>query len=255
MLAHRYELKFPTDAFAKERFLESASHGLVPDPHGENATYRVTSQYFDTADLVAYREKLDGERNRVKFRLRFYSIDWTDRPQVRGAFMEIKHRIDNCVFKERVALTDQGAEAILADSSKLLCLEDHIKPTEREKRSTITAIVRAASATGFAAVHVISYLREAWMGRENERLRVTFDSCCEVYHPADFHHIGQSGGRMILAPSRYITELKFDTAIPRWIRDVVALHGFRVQRFSKYAAGIRQVVDWDGDHGHARAEV
>lgn len=243
MLAHRYELKFPTDTFAKQRFLEAAMYGLRADPHGDKARYRVTSQYFDTPDLVAYRENVDGEKIRKKFRIRFYSIDWTERPHVRGAFMEIKHKVNNCVFKERVALTDEGAEAILADSNEILQLEDHITSTEHEKRSTITAIVRAASMPGFGAVHVISYLREAWMGREHERLRVTFDSCCEAYHPTEFHYVGQAGGRLLLAANRCVMELKFDTAIPRWIRDLTAKNGFQLQRFSKYAVGVRQIVD------------
>lgn len=240
MLAQRYELKFPIQLDQKVRFLARARHALEEDPHGENATYRVSSVYFDTPDFTSYWEKLDGEAVRRKFRLRYYSIDHSNgQPHVKAAFMEIKHRINNTVFKERVRLSDEGAEAILSSGGEeLVSLDAHVLPGEERKQATINAIERAASRPGFRSVHVITYLREAWMGTRDERLRLTFDSCCRVGRPTAYLDVGTGPSKPILPENMYIMELKFNHAVPRWIRDIAVHERIMLDRFSKYAAGV-----------------
>ena len=84
---HRYELKFLVSAQTKSALLKHAQEGLTPDVHGEDGVYRVSSLYFDSPGREAYWEKLDGVRNRAKYRLRYYG----DEPLGQAAFMEIKH--------------------------------------------------------------------------------------------------------------------------------------------------------------------
>ncbi|MCA8921849.1 MAG: polyphosphate polymerase domain-containing protein [Planctomycetes bacterium] len=235
----RYELKFPIDRALVPEIVAAAKHGLVVDEHTTNAVYRVSSLYFDTADLLAYWEKVDGERVRKKFRLRYYSVSEGLRDNlVQGAFMEIKHRINNTVFKERLELSDEGASAILADPSELRHLERHLAPGGDPDRVTIETVLRAANQPGFHPVTVITYLREAWIGKVDPTLRLTFDSLCEAYLPEAFAQVGEPGGVAILDPTRTIMEVKFDDAIPRWIRDAVGRFGLALDRFSKYAAGV-----------------
>lgn len=241
MQLRRYELKFPIDVPQKAGVLERARHGLQEDPHGRNAAYRVSSVYFDTPDLSAFWEKLDGQAVRKKFRLRYYSISESTEPRVASAFMEIKHRVNSVVYKERVRLTEEGANAILDDGRQLSRLNDHVSPNENHKRATIDSIVRAAAKPGFAAVHVISYLREAWMGRLDDRLRLTFDSCCQAYPPGAFLDVGARGSEFLIPPDMFVMEIKFDHAIPRWIRDISVREGVILQRFSKYAAGVEAI--------------
>jgi hypothetical protein len=238
MLAQRYELKFPIDAAIKDAILARGRHALSADAHGMDAIYRVSSQYFDTRDFACYREKIDGERARRKFRLRYYTIDPNGDPPVRDAYLEIKHRINNTVYKERIRLTDHGASAILADTSQLRSIEQHAHAAELGKAVTIDAIKRAAAVPGFHAVHVISYLREAWEGSVDRRARLTFDAGCRVYRPDAYLDAGGLTGTPIVAPDRLIAEVKFDHAVPRWLRDIVAELGLKARRFSKYASGV-----------------
>ncbi|MEO7154584.1 MAG: polyphosphate polymerase domain-containing protein [Planctomycetota bacterium] len=243
MLSRRYELKFPMGVEGIQAFLAEARGGLEQDEHGREAAYRVSSQYFDTPDQAAYREKQDGEAVRKKLRLRFYSIDPGDPgdrssgPRVRMAFMEIKHRVDNTVFKERLGLTDEGAQAILSDSRELARIEQHIVPADLKQRATIETIVRSAVVPGFKAANVITYLREAWEGSRDARLRITFDTNLRVYRPAEFLDVASGTGGLLLPEDRSILEVKFDHAIPRWIRDVIVSQKLQLRRFSKYAAG------------------
>ncbi len=238
MLTRRYELKFPMAVEAIAPFMLAARGSLEADVHGRGTAYRVSSQYFDTPDFSAYREKQDGENVRRKLRLRYYAIDPSGAPRVREVFMEIKRRIGNTVFKERLALTDEGAEAILQDARQLRHIEQHIAPQDLKLRSTIDAIVLAAAREDLRAALVITYLREAWEGSKDARLRVTFDTRCQAYAPGAYLDVASGKGAPILPPNICLMEVKFDSAIPRWVRDVIAMRGLELRRFSKYAAGV-----------------
>lgn len=234
----RYELKFPLiSTEAKKKFLSLAKDSLEPDPHGQDAVYRVSSQYFDTPDYKAYWEKQDGEAVRKKYRLRYYSIDGVEDKGM-AAFMEIKHRIDNRVFKERLHLTPEGAEAILSDSAQLIHIEKHVFEKELEKRSTIDSITAMATNPQFVARNVITYMREAWLGIQDKGLRVTFDSSCRATLPQDYLDVSGTRGESLIDDDKMIMEVKFDHAIPRWIRDIVAQQGLKLERFSKYTTGL-----------------
>ena len=238
MSSERYELKFPMHVSQKQRVVALARQGLVEDSHGTNAAYRVSSTYFDTPDLRAYREKLDGEAIRRKFRLRYYSVEGSKGPAVGSAFMEIKRRAGNVGHKDRILLTDAGAEAILSDAAELTRLHQHVAPQARGMVPQIQEVEHAAATTRLQAALVITYWREAWEGSVDHRLRVTFDTRCEALTPHRYLDVTSGAGKPILAPSQCIMEVKFNSVIPRWIRDVVTNEHIQLRRFSKYAAGV-----------------
>ncbi|MBN79764.1 MAG: hypothetical protein CMJ70_06460 [Planctomycetaceae bacterium] len=249
----RYELKFPVTLAQKLAFMSDISSGLVADPNGISATYRVSSMYFDTDQLQAYWQKMDGEALRKKYRLRFYTAAIDDQQRITTAFMEIKHRINDLVFKERVKLTDEGANCILADARELTHLDRHVVADALATgRTTIDTIRKAASVPGFFAVNVISYLREAWEGAIDRRLRLTFDSSCQAYTPATYLDVALNSGSNILRHDEFIMEIKFDEAIPRWMRDLVSKHSIRLSRFSKYAFGVERLQNTSRPQFHNR---
>ena len=233
----RYELKFPVTAEQKQLVLAQARHALRPDIHGAGASYRISSMYFDTEDLSAYWEKLDGEEVRRKYRLRYYSVDESPSARARDAFMEIKHRIANVLFKERVRLTDDGANAILQDPRQLTKLSTHVYK-QQDHRSPIAHIQRVATECNLIGANVISYLREAWEGTVDHRLRLTFDTKCHVYPPPCYLDVTSDRGIPLVSANAIIMEIKFDHAIPRWLRDIVSQLGLQLERISKYSTGI-----------------
>lgn len=238
MLARRYELKFPLTIEQKDEMVALARHALKADAHGVDACYRVSSQYFDSRGYGNYWEKVEGERVRRKYRLRYYSARPDETPSVGNAYMEIKHRINNTVFKQRVRVTDEGAEAILSDASELAELRRWVPEEDLHKADTIEQVQREAQLDGFHAVHVITYKREAWEGVVDGRLRLTFDTDCRALPPSCFVDVGSDAGASILAPDCTIAEVKFDHAIPRWMRDTIVRLGLKSRRFSKYARGV-----------------
>ena len=241
----RFELKFVVDAETKQRFLDAVKENLTADPHGQNAVYRVSSLYFDTPDYRAVWEKLDGESVRRKFRLRYYTLDETSmaggdsKVTADNAFMEIKHRINNTVYTQRANLTAERATSIFTDAGQLGRLADHVHDSAiKQEQFLIDEIQRSATLQKLRAATVITYLREAWLGTVDHRLRVTFDSQCQAYGPHNFAEVQNNTGKDCLDPNLIIMEVKFDRAIPCWIRDVLRDQHLQLQRFSKYASGI-----------------
>lgn len=243
MTQGRFELKYVVDSETKERFLDAIRPEVRPDPHGQNAVYRVSSLYFDTPDYQAVYEKLDGESNRKKYRLRYYDVFTSNGLiKVSSTFMEIKHRIQNTVYKQRAKLSDIGAEKILSNAKELINLSNHA--CEPSTCPQLTQDIEAAASTKkLQAAKTITYIREAWQGAHDPRLRVTFDSKCQSYAPSCFGSVEDNAGEAILDENLVILEIKFDHSIPCWIRDILQTQHLHLQRFSKYAAGVLSDAD------------
>ena len=236
----RFELKYVIDSKQRAKFLHRVQDSLIPDPHGVNAIYRVSSVYYDTHDFSAYWEKVDGEGVRRKYRLRYYSMDESTL-EMSAAFMEVKHRIHNTVYKQRVRLTIDGAKTILDDDRKLIRLNEFLFPGVQPDLAAIADVERAAQA-GLEGKATITYLREAWMGVVDDRLRLTFDSRGQSYSPSQYAAVNGNSGQAFMPSNQIIMEVKFNRAIPRWIRDALNDCGLVLQRFSKYAAGVETPV-------------
>lgn len=239
MLAGRYELKFPLGPAQRAALMASAREALAEDPHGTGAVYRVASLYFDSPGRLAFREKLDGEYRRRKFRLRWYPLPGEGEGAMSAAFMEIKHRIDQRVLKERLPLDPAGAREILADPERLRDLREFV--LGRRGEETVGSILRQLERQHLQPVAVISYVREAWMGALDERLRLTFDSACQVHSPERWPEAADGTGLPLLPPERHIMEVKFDRRLERWLRDLIVTQGLVQRRFSKYARGVEEL--------------
>ena len=87
---------------------------------------------------------------------------------------------------------------------------------------------------------LITYVREAWQGVVDERLRLTFDTRGQALPPSAFSLVEGCRGHSFMPADQILMEVKFDQAIPRWIRDVLVLQELTPRRFSKYAAGVEK---------------
>ena len=234
----RFELKYVVDGETKQRFFDAIRTEMQPDPYGENAKYRVSSVYFDTPDYQAVYEKLDGESNRKKYRLRYYGLEQNSAtPGVSAAYMEIKHRIQNTVYKQRAELSQEGALKILLNARELCQLGSYTVSPEN-CLPICNDVQRTAAYQNLHAAQTITYIREALQGKHDTRLRVTADSRCQAYAPSCFAMVETNKGTPILDENLLVLEIKFDSAIPCWIRDILQSQHLRLQRFSKYAAGV-----------------
>jgi SPX domain protein involved in polyphosphate accumulation len=188
--------------------------------------YFVRSLYFDSDKFTNYEEKINGNDDRLKLRIRTYegSLGANDDLRVelkarKGLTME-KHStwIKYSAYTEFMATRHWTGQAnpILEEFERYSFLKE-LKPKI-----------------------IIDYEREGYSARGMESLRITFD------------HKVRSARSNSLFPDRpffqthypgwVVLEIKCDKTQPNWIRTMVQQQGLGLSTNSKFAQGIELVM-------------
>ena len=174
-------------------------HGRIkPDefPHSD-----ITSIYFDTDDYRLIRASLDKNGYREKLRLRSYGIKNGQTP----VFMEIKKKYDGVTYKRRQEMTyDQSRDYILFDrmplNTQIMKEIDYLKNRKQQLNPKV----------------LISYQRDSWSGRDDQNLRITFDS--DIRFSTTNMLLTNTEPEMKLTDGdTVIMEIKTITAMPLWL--------------------------------------
>ena len=231
--AQRFELKY----LITEEVARSMREFVRPylELHGfgrqiSTLSYSNHSLYLDSSDLQLYWDVVNGNRNRYKLRLRYYDDD-----PVTPVFFEIKRRVDNGILKERGAVKREFVAGLLAGQLPELSHLVSCDPKPLAALQHFCRLVHHQEATPKAHV---SYLREAWVSRADNSVRVTFDR--EVRINPHFHPVLTTRMEQPVLPwgKQVVMELKFTERFPDWFQDMVRL--FNVVRcgVAKYAEGV-----------------
>ena len=102
----RHEMKFLLN-IGQRRFLERAIQDRMrPDEHGESTICNV---YYDTTDYLLVRRSLERPVFKEKIRMRSYGpVCGND-----SVFLELKKKYDGVVYKRRISLPLDLAEAYM----------------------------------------------------------------------------------------------------------------------------------------------
>lgn len=216
-IVFRYEWKYlisaPTALVLKRR-LEQV---LTPDPYAlPGGDYRITSVYFDSPDLAAYREKTDGLLNRSKFRLRYYNDDFS------FIRMEEKHKERELVEKTGVRIDRETADALLmrrAVPDKAAVLPRFLDKIEREAYRPSAAV---------------RYRRYSYC---SPVLDVRFSLDMEISGVRASDDLSGLGPFLpVLPPQAVICEVKYRERLPGFLKDLIADLPRVSTSFSKYTA-------------------
>lgn len=226
---NRFELKYLADRRLIDGFRAELPAKLERDPHGVEGFYPLWSTYYDTRGLRFYWEKIDGERFRRKLRIRHYGTpdDLTD---VTPVWVEIKQRVNRVTQKRRArlrygdalrlcagqepAIYDTGDEAVI-EEILVLAAQNHLQPTT-----------------------VVGYVREAYLGREEDSgLRLTIDSRIRG-RDRDFDLRLSAENRFIVPPHLSVVEVKVNERVPYWLTELIARHNVSLIRVSKYVQSV-----------------
>lgn len=211
----RLEQKFVIDASTKKQIEHVLAPWLQRDAHGDSQ--RVISLYYDSPQLGALHDKLDGIPNRWKARARRYEALHGEIQD--DVFLEIKNRNDLDIFKER----ERVRLATLAGGLRGLG-QDPLKTSFPSRVSG-----------GLTAVITVEYVREAFLIRDSE-VRLTFDSELHYGWPEKFYGHGLS--HPFLGRDKVIMELKSKGEAPEPIADLLARFELQSVPFSKYALAL-----------------
>lgn len=233
MQASRFELKYiiPEDvALATRDFLAGY---LELDEFGAtqpNYSYPIHSLYLDSPDLATYCWTINGDKNRYKLRVRYYD----ERPES-PVFFEIKRRMDSTIAKQRGGVRKEFAQAILDGQ---LPQASHLLSKDPRQFQALQNFSRLMNMINAKPKMHIYYVREAWISRYDNSVRVTLDRnvLCEP----------EPAGRLttqLVNPVRpfgkmVILELKFTNRFPDWFKELVRIFGLAQCGAAKYAGGV-----------------
>jgi len=233
MLACRYEMKYLVDEIRAAGIVRYIRPFLQPDRYSKlqrGGMYPIVSLYLDAPDLQLCRESLTGVKNRFKLRIRSY----TDEPEY-PRFLEIKRRLNQVIFKSRARVADQDVPILLQARS----LPPQGYTTDEAALSQFQLYL--AAIRGHPVV-LVRYLRQAFEGTSEDRVRVTFDRelCYKVTDEPQVRLGGSSWRDHALTTGYTILEIKFTGCYPIWLTRLVREFDLEVTPISKYATSLTQ---------------
>ncbi|MDR2656264.1 MAG: polyphosphate polymerase domain-containing protein [Oscillospiraceae bacterium] len=156
----RHELKFQLNMGEYLVLSRELDALLTRDPNGDEYNdYRIRSLYYDTPFDDALREKLSGEPERRKYRIRIYNNS------DKLIKLECKRKIGDLTSKEALTIPRDLADQLIAcDTAGLL----------RTGQPLLHAMYAQLMTRAARPVVIVDYVREAYM-HPAEEIRVTFD--------------------------------------------------------------------------------
>lgn len=191
---------------------------LNSDKHNVEGGYVVRSLYFDSIDNIDFHDKLDGEKNRKKIRIRVYS------PYDKVAKLEVKYKFNVNQRKESLSITREDAiEIISCNYSVLLKYNDALAHKVYVMMTTYL----------YKPVVTIEYKREAFFHNEYG-IRSTLDTNI-TSSETDFNIFSDN---MVLLPvfdiTKPVLEVKYDKYLYSWFKDLLSIKQCTVSSISKY---------------------
>ncbi len=241
----RFELKYVISEQKARRVRDYVSSFLELDKNcvgKPDLSYWVHSLYVDSDGLQTYWDTLNGNKNRFKLRIRYY----TDDPAT-PVFVEIKRRLDNCIRKQRAAVRREAVPAIVAGLVPPGQVLTSPTPRQIQALQDFCRLVRTVRAK--PKVHV-AYLREAYLPMKDNTARVTMDRMVQSeFNPTLELSTNLRNPIAVWGPT-VVLELKFTDRFPNWFRELV--HAFDLQQCgaAKYADGVSLLHGRRPHHRH-----
>ena len=231
--AQRFELKYVISEELALSVRDFVASYLEIDEFGAtlpNLSYPVHSLYLDSPDMKLYKATINGDKNRFKLRLRFYE----NRPDA-PVFFEIKRRMNNTIAKQRGGVRRDAVDGLLTGQ---LPAPEHLISKEPKQSVALQNFCRLMSNLEAGPKAHIAYLREAWISRYDNSVRVTMDREVRC-DPEPTARLSTDLIRPITVfGNKVILELKFTNRFPDWFKDLVRVFGLMQCGAAKYVDGV-----------------
>ncbi len=186
----------------------------------------VRSIYYDSRTCECYSQKISGIKVRNKFRIRGYNTGNAHSP----VFFEIKRKNNNFISKSRSPLPFSRALTVLNMNGRChggddspACLPDGARNFLFHYHSK-----------NLKPTTLVVYDREAYYGKYNTNLRLTFDkNLRRELFPDPERLFDDTELRPVLRDS-FIFEVKFYGSLPGWLRALICTYALPRMALSKY---------------------
>ncbi|MBQ9493218.1 MAG: polyphosphate polymerase domain-containing protein [Oscillibacter sp.] len=218
----RYEKKYLLTPAQYEAVREGMSAYMTPDVYSR---YSICNVYYDTDDFRLIRTSLEKPVYKEKLRVRSYG------PVADGGrvFVELKKKYDGIVYKRRVVMNAADAADYL--SGRAPGEDTQIYREIDWFMNSYRPVPKA----------FIAYDREAYAGRDNPDLRVTFDTRLRGRRDHADLRAGDYG-QPILNGGQILMEIKIPGAAPLWLARLLSENRVASTSFSKYGAYYKRYI-------------
>ncbi len=182
---------------------------LERDPNGDEYNeYHIRSLYFDTIWNTALYDKIDGDQNRDKYRIRIYNFS------DRIIKMECKTKIGTLISKRSQTIPKLLCEQLIAGDPTGL---------ETTRSGLLNDVYREMTVNLLRPAVIVDYVREAYL-HPAEEVRITFDKQLrsglrskDLFNP-----------NLPTVPpfdnNEIILEVKYNRVLPPYIRDLLSTY-------------------------------
>ena len=230
----RYEMKYvisESTAAAMARFIEpylDLDEYSKLQPHGY---YPIVSLYLDSDNMQLCMESLRGKLKRFKLRIRSYSNE-AHYPR----FFEIKRRANVVIIKSRARVRAQDVAAFLSGQ--------YVPPVQNYQADVdaLKQFQLYMKSINAKPKVLIRYIRRAYEGNMENRVRVTFDRqlAYKVTSAPEVLFGGNGWQYNHITLNNVILEIKFTGRYPAWLSRMARYFQLHQQSVSKYATSIKK---------------
>ena len=205
---------------------EAMKKGMAPYMEADRfSNYTICNIYYDTPDWELIRTSLEKPMYKEKLRVRSYGTV----SNIDNVFIEIKKKYDGVVYKRRVTMRAIDAERFL-------------KGAKPKDESQIHKEIEFFLESYRPEPRVfIGYDREAYAGKENSDLRITFDTNLR-YREEDIDLRAGDHGRLILPQDTILMEIKIPGTAPLFLAHLLSENNIYSSSFSKYGTYYKDIV-------------
>jgi SPX domain protein involved in polyphosphate accumulation len=233
----RYERKYYIANDKLEELRNRLMPFVKPDvnskvSNGGLSQYTVRSIYYDTPFMEYYYEKKEGLEYRNKFRIRVY--DQHKPGDV--AFLEIKRKLGNRIKKHRSTLLVENLKNLLCTG----CTEDYIITSPKSSRALkdSSKFMYYYYKKSLKPVNLISYEREAYHGKFDPGVRITFDKNVRSTIYPKIDEIYSEHRAKNITPGHFIIEIKYYETMPVWAKSIIEEFKLNLEAISKFSSGL-----------------
>lgn len=219
----RLEKKLLIDEALLPEFIEGISEYMNPDEFNIGGKpYHICNLYFDNDNDDVIRHSVAKPKFKEKLRMRSYGTPNDDTK----VFIELKKKTYRVGTKRRAKLK-------LSDAKKYIETGMHPENLSYLDERVLCEIDYFRETYNVYPKVYISYMRNAYFGKEDKKLRLTIDREILTRRYDVSLDMG-SYGEPLLPEGKVLVEVKFEGVVPLWLSRLMDRLGLSFGSYSKY---------------------
>ena len=224
----RFEFKYIINKNLSKVIQQEVKNFTINDDFSKKKDkYLVRSLYFDNNIFTNFKEKIDGIKNRHKFRIRTYSMK---KNELVPMYLEMKGRDNQRTFKNRTKIEIDDLKSFCGNKDLF-----HLKKKYLDNK-LINQFIFDFYRKKILPKVIIDYNRRALLSKNGLYFRLTFDSDIKACSSQDLFEKNHNWKECISGND--ILEVKFDLNIPPWFHRIIQNYQLKRISVSKFVLGM-----------------